>query len=209
MTSPLRYQATMALYFTNSTTNDPTFSYQDAVPEFMINHMHVDTWTWYWQGCIVGNARNCNAACQDPSLAFGSPFTLANCMLLSAFRNISVYEDGSLYLPLYLPYTGYALDSSVPHEMNLTIRQIPEYSQAFAVSFAPKTANNVSRTVQKVIQDCFAEYCETSSACAQYTLPGTNCMRSFGTDQDSLCFPDICNFYSAPLNQDIGGIGVR
>lgn len=201
----------LSLTFSNVTVYNPTFSFQEVKANFRrLNNSYMSTgpvpdWPWYWYGCIVDDTRNCTAACQDASMIFKSPYTFGNCMVLAALQNTSLNEDGSLLLP-YIDHSVKRY-SSAPNA-NVTLTNAFDFGQAFAVPFAPSALTEISKTVQQVMQGCFSEYCNMTSKYPGSPRSFRYCAGVFRPYGSSVFFPDICGGYSAPLNQDIGGIGV-
>ena len=188
----------------SSSYSSNTFSIQSAAAAFGLLYSGSILFS---QGCNVIGPRNCTTACQDPAQIFKSPYTLQNCMVLSALApsNWMQLNDTTLSLINWTqPLSTEDLEIAIEFGIDTTKRDFPSL------------ASNVTRT----IKDCLGQYCELNQNCPTKVA-----------EQDSIS-PDLvmfCPSYrwafmsdltnSSPvynmtcppggaLNPDIGGIGV-
>ena len=197
-----------SIQLSNSSYHSNTFGIQSAATAFhqrWLTENH-QSGILYTHGCNDIEPPNCTTACQDPVQIFKSPYTLQNCMVMSALvpSNWMQPNETTLLLsdwtqPLSTKALGVAFDFG-----------IDTTSWDF-----PSLASNVTRT----IKDCLGQYCEFNQNCpTNETQDGIN--------------PDLVMFWpwfwdydwanltaSSPvynmtcpsggaLNPDIGGIGV-
>lgn len=185
-----------------SPLDTPIFSVQDALSTYVYGYSTL-TYNGYEDpssalpGSLFSNGcTNCTAACQDPEQIFGNPFTLHNCMVMASL-------------------SPQILDIMTLSSMSLsTAQSLGIYPTA---SSFPALASNISQS----IHDCVSQYCNLSShwgpGCSKFH--GLDCQwyRSpiVGYNDEpgghDLCFSPaggLCDAHVAPLNADIGGIGV-
>ena len=204
----------------NSPYSSNTFSVQSAAAAF---HHILPGGILFSQGCNVIGPRNCTTACQDPAQIFKTPYTLQNCMVLSALvpSNWMQPNETSLSLSNWMQ----------PNETSLSLsnwtQPLSTDALGIAIEFGidttkrdfPSLASNVTQT----IKGCLGQYCENNPNCPTKVA-----------EQDSIS-PDLVMFWpwysdyrwatrsdltnSSPvynmtcppggaLNPDIGGIGV-
>ena len=189
----------VAIDLQNLSNTSPTYGFQSALFSFLgvdpdAQYSNTSGPRLYWEGCkhdtTYNATRNCTAACLDASLLFQSPFTVQNCMVLSQLGPSIQLTDSAQEV-----VKEYSVD--------------PSDTGLFA---------NINHTLQQ----CFTQYCSMSSEnCGPrssfytgvwdnpwysplITINGSICSQYTG----GLCFSNVCSNIEAPLNADIGGIGV-
>ena len=137
--------------------------------------------TLYKGGCVVNGKRDCLAACQDPDHIFANPYTLQNCMVLLV---VAANEQ-----------EWWLIDGNASSAVTETL--------AIALDFSIDLGNNDTKSfaanVNKIIGSCYQRYCDISRPCPSFDITSLRC-NEFGAI--------ICETVKAPLNADIGGIGV-
>ena len=106
----------------------------------------------YTHGCNDIEPRNYTTACQDPVHIFSSPYTLQNCMVLSALVPSNWIQPNETTLSLRnwtQPLSTEAIGVAIDFAINTTS---PEF---------PSLASNVTRT----IENCLQQYCDSSQKC--------------------------------------------
>lgn len=154
----------------------------------------------YTHGCNDIEPRNCTTACQDPAQIFKSPYTLQNCMVLSALApsNWAQRNDTSLALSNWTqPLSAEALGITIEFGIDTTS---PEF---------PSLASNVTKT----IKECFDDYNNNLEIAQQdgYNIsfsPWYDYEAIFETNVTGVPYYNIICPFEVPVNEDIGGIGV-
>ena len=176
-----------AIELSSSSFSSPAFGIQSAGDAFR------SSGTLYTQGCNVNNSLDCSIACQDPSLIFSNPYTLQNCMVLSALApNVTKHY-----------YLGGA---------NLSVRSV-EIASKFAINLTSpgfqSLASNMTQTIQGCLEDAQSGTQEGADAYLD-SVPWYNASDySLNVSQSALLYNLSCPYETEPLNADIGGIGVR
>ncbi|KAM0799141.1 hypothetical protein BDR22DRAFT_856849 [Usnea florida] len=193
-----------------SSSSGNTFSIQGAAEAFSQRiHSSDQSGILFTHGCNDIEPLKCTTACQDPAQIFKSPYTLQNCMVLSALAPSNWVQPNETTLPpskWKQPLSTEALGIATEFGINTTSRDFPSL------------ASNVTRT----IQDCLGQYCDSKNNCRTFTEVldlgdlGTPAVLFspwyYPPDQTNITNSDP--FYSmtcpsgAALNADIGGIGV-
>ena len=162
------------------------------------------TGTLYTQGCNVKETRNCTIACQDPTQIFISPYTLQNCMVLSALVPITWTQSNETTLSLSnwtQPLSTEALTIASEFGIDTTSRDFPSL------------ASNVTQT----IKECFEEYnnanaqedgYETTFSPWYYESSIVGPINQTAMNDSTVPIYKIICPLEVSLNQDIGGIGV-
>ena len=146
-------------------------------------------------GCQYNGVQNCTAACQEPESAFSTLDTLHNCMMYPIIA-----------------------DQYAKNNLSSDITQL---AQSLGIEKA-QWPSTVSLNITTTIGTCLDAYCASLPECSSelqsynesaYAYEGTfkNFTGSFYFDTDYYSTGtefDLCAYYSASLNQDIGGIGV-
>ena len=174
---------------TVSRSTSTTFGFQSALNAFQgsIEPELPSNGTLYTKGCVVNGALNCTAACRVPDEIFSNPYTLQNCMVLSALA----------------PYPSIALSA-----------EAVEITNQFAVNTTDPGFQSLAKDVSQTIQDCLTEYCSNTPNCQyeDYYVPWyfneTVSSSSRNVSVSAPFYGDICGYAPQPLNADIGGIGV-
>ncbi len=159
-----------------SSSNSAAFGIQSAGYAFSYGG------TLYTRGCNENDVTrlNCSSACQDASQIFSNPYTLQNCMLLSAL----------------------APNGMTPGDKKA--------ASDFSIDVMDPDFPSLARSVKQTIQGCLEEYCvnncsgtfEPWQSSYAYKLNGFNNVT--GPVYAYICPSDVQG-----LNADIGGIGVR
>ena len=123
---------------------------------------------------------DCPTACQDPNQLFANPHTLHNCLVLVALAALGPGPSQTRQNGSYVG-DGATYDTA----------------QEFSIDLADPDFLSLASHVSDIIQSCFQQYCDTSPYCPPSSI--SNCYNSQG---------NICGSVVAPLNADIGGIGV-
>lgn len=154
----------------------------------------------YTQGCNDIEPQNCTTACQDPAQIFKSPYTLQNCMVLSALAPSNWMQRDDTSLDWTQPLSDEAEELAIDFAINTTS---PDF---------PSLASNVTKT----ITGCFEKFNGPSANNQQagygmffqpWYYPGDNEGFSGINVTDAPLYVTGCPF-EVPLNEDIGGIGV-
>ncbi len=181
------YPLQLNISFSNSTT----FSIQSAGYAYAYS----GNGTLYTQGCNDNDltSPNCSSACQNASQIFSNPYTLQNCMVLSALAPNDLNQGANLSGASVEVASNFAIDVMDPD--------------------FPSLAINVTRT----IQGCLLEYCNpqncsdninTLSSSPWYLYYYTTFSPNGSTNTTDLPVYNLtCPL--GVLNADIGGIGVR
>ena len=186
---------------TNSTLNITlnTYSLQDALtPNGADSTAYTNGYIapyLFHTGCQYNGVQNCTAACQEPESAFSTLDTLHNCMM-------------------------YPIIADQYAKNNLS-QDITQLAQSLGIEKA-QWPSTVSLNITTTIGSCLDAYCDSLPGC-NYDLQSynesafasestfRNFTGSFYFDTDYYSTGtsfDLCVYYSASLNQDIGGIGV-
>ena len=163
-----------------SSSSSDTFGIRSVADAYLSNG------TLHTKGC---NDQDCSVACLDPNQIFSNPYTLQNCMVLSALApdpalgaNLS---EGSVEIA-----SQFAIDTTSPEFQIL--------------------ASNITQT----IQGCLEEYCNAQNCSEDYAswpwyfnpiYSLYNLTNTTGVPVYNFTCPHDVN----SLNADIGGIGVR
>ena len=134
--------------------------------------------TLYNEGC---NA-DCHTACQDPNQLFANPYTFQNCLVLIALAALGPGPG----LPQTRQNGSYVGDQATYN----TARE-------FAIDLIDPNFLSLASHVNDTIQSCFQQYCDSSPFCPPSSI--STCYETQG---------NVCGSVVAPLNADIGGIGV-
>lgn len=154
----------------------------------------------YTQGCNDIEPQNCTTACQDPAQIFKSPYTLQNCMVLSALAPSNWMQRDDTSLDWTQPLSDEAEELAIDFAINTTS---PDF---------PSLASNVTKT----ITGCFEKFKGPSANNQQagyvmvfqpWYYPGDNEGFLGINVTDAPLYSTGCPF-EVPLNEDIGGIGV-
>lgn len=149
-----RFSATCLLHFTLhpilmnsielliSSTRSSTFGIQSVAVAYESSGTS--------QGCNVNNADDCRAACQDPNQIFSNPYTLQNCLVLSALA------------PNALAQTS---------DSNLTLSgEFSKIASKFAINTTSLGFQNPASNVTQTVKGCLEDYgMETQSCTAPYS----------------------------------------
>ena len=180
-----------------SSDSSPLFSIQDALStysggtysstysgysnsEFTIGTIS-DLGTLFRNGCVVDGILNCTAACQDVNRVFADPHTFQNCMVVASLA---------------------VLGSNVTLDANSTA-----LVQDFSIHIDEPDFQSLASGVNQSIQDCLQQYLGKSPGYFQQVWPWYQV--GDGSEPVNIPrFPDICSNLIAPLNADVGGIGV-
>ena len=197
------------------------FSVQDALSTYSsFNSTYLPSaehgsGTLFRSGCVVDGILNCTAACQDVNQIFADPHTLQNCMVMAS---ISLYNSGVI---LDGNSTALAEDFSIYVDQ-------PDFQSL---------ASRVNQTIQDCLYQYLEKY-PSSNPGGMNTWQPDDIEETWGVEEtggldekeygiwtwgpwyyDSpsnvtttnayIGFPSVCNNILAPLNADVGGIGVR
>lgn len=133
-------------------------------------------------GCSVDHKLDCSIACLDPDQVFANPYTLGNCVVLAAIGELGPF------LKTYFNTLGFDDKGiSIARDFSITLDD-------------PGFLNFTTRVIETII-DCPSQYCAVRTGCSMYSKP--DC-QSFLPD-----VTDVCAAVVAPVNADIGGIGVK
>ena len=157
----------------------------------------------YTHGCNDIEPRNCTTACQDPAQVFKSPYTLQNCMVLSALAPSNWAQPNDTFLApsnWTQPLSAEALGITIEFGIDT---MSPDF---------PSLASDVTRT----IEDCFGEFNDSLANSQQngyeilfqpwyYTADNEEFI---GTNVIGAPLYNITCQFEVPVNEDIGGIGV-
>ena len=138
--------------------------------------------TLFRSGCVVDGIVNCTAACQDVNQIFADPYTLQNCMVMASIGILIAIE------------ANVTLDGSAT-----------AFAEDFVIQIDQPNYGSLASSVNQTIQDCLYQYLDkypgydTDQMWAQYGSMVLNLTQ----------FPSVCDNVLAPLNADVGGIGVR
>ena len=168
-----------------SSSSSATFGIQSAVVAYQ------SSGTLYTKGC---NDQDCSVACLDPNQIFSNPYTLQNCMVLSALAPN--------------PWTQ-ALGANLSEESVKTASQ-------FAIDTTSPGFHILASNITQTIQGCLEEYCNPQNCSENYeswtSLPWYSIFTDYQHDTNTTGVPVYtftCPYDVEPLNADIGGIGVR
>ncbi len=176
-----------AIELSSSSSSSPTFGIQSAADAYS----YQSSGTLYTQGCNVNDSlggRDCSIACQDPSLIFASPYTLQNCMVLSALApNVTkIYLGGA----------------------NLSLSSI-EIASQFAINPTEPGFQSLASNVTQTIKGCVEE-AQPGTQHGYFELLLWYSTSTYGFNDTGAPFYNFsCPYEAEPLNADIGGIGVR
>ena len=187
---------------TNSTLNITlnTYSLQDALtPNGADSTGYTNGYIapyLFHTGCQYNGVPNCTAACQEAGSAFSTLDTLHNCMMYPIIA-----------------------DQYAKNNLSSDITQL---AQSLGIEKA-EWPSTVPSNIAKTIGNCLDAYCDSLPGCSSelqsYNDSAYAPDSTFGNFTGSFYFDttayspgtefDLCEYYSASLNQDIGGIGVR
>ena len=185
---------------TQSSFNNPVFSFQNALDTYSGNMYFPDTPvdafgspTFLAAGCLVNNTRNCTAACTDASLIFADPYTMQNCMVMASL--------------VLLVSRAKSFDGALSPDTLATAAN-------FSIDLADSKLPNMLSSINKTISDClvqfsgkgFNSYAGLQMSCSPWCH--TALENSFN-DCSYYCYGDICpRRKSGSVNPDVDGIGV-
>ena len=188
----------------SSSYSSNTFGIQSAATSFTDGFITTNDTRGilYTQGCNVIGSRDCATACQDPAQIFMSPYTLQNCMVLSVLAPSNWLQPNETTSPLSnwtQPLSTEAIGIATEFGIDTTS---PDF---------PSLASNVSQTMH----ECFVEYYNANTQQDGYNnafLPWYLTSTALFPINETKIIPapiyTITCPFEAPLNQDIGGIGV-
>ena len=173
----------------NSSGSSPTFGILSAGDAYQ------SSGTLYTQGCNVNNSLgglDCSIACQDPSLIFSNPYTLQNCMVLSALApNVTKYYLGGANLS----------EGSVEIASKFAINPTNPDFQSLA--------SNTTQTIQGCVEDAQSGTQEGGEYFDAFAPWYTTSDYNINSYPGFPVYNFSCPYEVEPLNADIGGIGVR
>ena len=174
-----------------SSINSAAFGIED------VGYSYGTSGTLYTRGCNENGVTslNCSSACQDPSQIFSNPYTLQNCMVLSALASNGLTQGANF------------TETSV------------NIASTFAIDVMDHDFPSLARNVTRTIQGCLNEYYDPQD----YNEPQNDDYYNFFPwyyraysgpvyPTNTTGVPEYsinCSTQEAPLNADIGGIGVR
>ena len=177
--------ASIGLILSRSTST--TFGIQNALNAFQgsIEPELPSNGKLYTKGCVVNGALDCTAACQVPDEIISNPYTLQNCMVLSALA----------------PDPSIALSA-----------EAVEIANQFAINTTDPGFQSLAFNVYVTIQDCLTGYCSSTPNCQYeddyYPSYFNETVSQSNVSVNAPFYGDICGYAPQPLNADIGGIGV-
>ncbi len=172
------------IYINTSWDTSSTFSFQDALSTYGGYSRSTNlSGTLFHSGCVIDLIPNCTAACQDVNHIFADPYTLQNCMVMASLQQSLIGDSDILLDGLTLPLAN-----------------------DFSIKVDDPNFQSLAKEVNQTTQDCLHQYLGTADfdRWGPWYTGGTQHPGPY-----DMSFPDICGNASAPLNADIGGIGVR
>lgn len=185
---------------TQSSFNNPIFSFQNALDTYSGNMFFPDTAavasgkpTFLAAGCLVNNTRNCTAACADASLIFADPYTMQNCMVMASLVMLmsrAEFWDEPLSPDSLATAANFSIDladSKLPNILSSINKTISDC----LVQFSGKGFNSYASLQMSCSPWCYTPLANLYSVCSYY------------------CYGDICpRRKSGSVNPDVDGIGV-
>ena len=177
-----------------SSDSSPLFSIQDALLTYSgLNGADPDLYvpnpgsgTLFRSGCVVDGILNCTAACQDVNQIFADPHTFQNCMVMASLNGL---------------YQNATLDGSST-----------ALAEDFSIHVDQPSFQSLANLVNQTIQDCLYQYLSEYSSLYPDGIdnwsPWYYIKAPFVSESAYLGFPSVCDNLLAPLNADVGGIGV-
>ena len=193
ISSPTPAPVPLPLRIYASSDSSPLFSVQDALSTYSgFNSTYLPSaeqgsGILFRSGCVVDGNLNCTAACQDVNQIFADPHIFQNCMVMASLTSFisGVTLDGS--------------STTLAEDFSIHVDQ-PSF---------PSLANRVNQTIQDCLHQYLDKYPLVNSNGMEYWLPWYYGFASYEPKYAYLGFPSVCNNLLAPLNADVGGIGVR
>ena len=152
--------------------------------------------TLYTRGCNENGVTslNCSSACQDPSQIFSNPYTLQNCMVLSALAPNGLTQGANFTETSVKIASTFAIDV-MDHDF-------------------PSLARNVTRTIQACLKeyDDPQDYNESQNGDCNFFPWYYRAYSGPVYPTNTTGVPEYginCSTQEFHLNADIGGIGVR